>query len=173
MAADHLLQRGITGLSLSQLAKDIGSNNRMLLYYFGSKDKLFAAAVREAYARTPGLRDLMDALRRDDDLRETLCAGWRMLRAEENVRYMRLFFEAFGAAVRDPQAARPLLDDIARDWPRGLTAAFVAHGYSREDAAAAAVQLSALWRGLQFSLLEGVDVDILDAAHDRAIAALF
>jgi len=50
---------------------------------------------------------------------------------------------------------------------------FAEHGYSHEEAELAMLQLLALWRGMQFSLLSGLDVADLDAAHDAAVRQLF
>jgi AcrR family transcriptional regulator len=174
LAAAYMLERGVSGISLSRLAKDIGSNNRMLLYYFGSKDELFSAALRTAYASFPELQGLMAELQAPGgDLHGRIDRGWRALRASENLPYVRLFFEAFALAARDPAANGAQLADIASDWPLGLTRMFASHGYGDAEAREAATQLLALWRGLQFLLLEGTDVRELDRAHDHAVAAMF
>lgn len=174
LAADYMLQHGISGISLSRLAKDIGSNNRMLLYYFGSKDELFTAAIRTAYARFPGLHGLMAGMQEPgSELLPKLGAGWRTLRAEENRPYLGLFFESFAIAARDPQSNRAQLAEVGAEWPRELARLFVAHGYGEPAAHEAATQLLALWRGLQFLLLEGSAVRELDRAHDRSVEALF
>lgn len=172
LVADHMLEHGISGVSMSKLAKNIGTNNRMLLYYFGSKDQLFAAALATAYDRFPGLRGLMIGLGEGDDLAVQLKAGWRVLRAEQNRPYVRLFFETFALAVRDPDQNRATLVDVSSEWPLGLRAAFARHGWSPDRGALLALQVLAVWRGLQFSLLEGVDAPTLDASHDAAIDAL-
>ncbi|KAA9152452.1 TetR/AcrR family transcriptional regulator [Microbacterium lushaniae] len=173
LAAEHMLTHGVSQLSLSQLARAIGSNNRMLLYYFDSKEALFAAALRRAYEGMPAEGALLAHLQRPGDLRVQLGEAWRLLRAPENVPYIRLFFEAFGTAVRDPDGNRSQLTDIATVWPGEFQRAFVVHGYPEGEAEAATSRLLALWRGLQFALLEGVDTDTLDDTHDRAVAALF
>ncbi|MFG6444606.1 TetR/AcrR family transcriptional regulator [Microbacterium sp. P07] len=174
LSADYMLEHGIGGVSLSRLAKDIGSNNRMLLYYFGSKDELFTAAILEAYRRFPGLHGLMTALQEvGGGLEERVGYGWRTIRAAENRPYIALVFESFALAVRDPESNSTQLAAVGSEWPRGLTRLFATHGYDPERAQLAAVQLLALWRGLQFLLLEGSGVSELDNAHDRAIAAMF
>ena len=43
LVGDLILAEGVSTLSLSGVARSIGSNNRMLLYYFGSKEDLLAA----------------------------------------------------------------------------------------------------------------------------------
>ena len=40
--AAHVLEHGLTGLSLRPLAKAAGTSDRMLIYHFGSKDRLVA-----------------------------------------------------------------------------------------------------------------------------------
>ena len=42
LLAAHVLERGIAGLCLRPLAKAAGTSDRMLLYHFGTKDKLVA-----------------------------------------------------------------------------------------------------------------------------------
>lgn len=173
LAADHMLAHGVSGVSLSALAKRIGSNNRMLLYYFGSKDALFSAALAEAHTRFPALRELPRVLAADGDVGAVLISAWRAVRAEQNLPYIRLFFETFGIAARTPEQNRTQMSALSAEWPGALTALFLRHGRSGEEADRAALQVLGLWRGLQFSLLEGVAVADLDRAHDTAIETLF
>lgn len=173
LVADHMLAYGVAGLSLSQVAKAIGSNNRMLLYYFKTKDGLFLAALADAYERMPGGSRIIGVLQEPGDLAAHLCDAWRLLRAPENVPYIRLFFEAFAMSVRDPAGRRERLRQVSANWPRHIHDAFVQHGYSDRQADIAAAQLLAVWRGLQFALLEDVDTATLDATHDRVVEALF
>lgn len=48
-AADHVLRRGLIGLSLRPLAAAIGTSDRMLLYHFRDKDDLVATVLRVVY----------------------------------------------------------------------------------------------------------------------------
>lgn len=43
--AAHVLQSGLGGLSLRPLAKSAGTSDRMLLYHFGSKERLVTALL--------------------------------------------------------------------------------------------------------------------------------
>lgn len=172
-AVDVVLERGLVGLSLSALARAIGSNNRMLLYYFGSKDELLTEAVQRAYLRFPELAGLIPSLYGEDPLEALLRAGWRRLRQPANLPYLRLFFDVLTAAVRDPGEHPAQLEVLHRHWPAGVQEAFVAHGWPQPAARRATVQLLALWRGLQVELLTGGDAAELDAAHDAAVASLF
>jgi AcrR family transcriptional regulator len=42
LLAAHVLEQGLAGLSLRPLAKAAGTSDRMLIYHFGSKDRLVA-----------------------------------------------------------------------------------------------------------------------------------
>ena len=43
--ANHVLEHGLSGLSLRPLAKAAGTSDRMLIYHFGSKDALVEALL--------------------------------------------------------------------------------------------------------------------------------
>ncbi|MBB2976035.1 AcrR family transcriptional regulator [Microbacterium endophyticum] len=172
-SVDVILERGVMNVSLSQLARAVGSNNRMLLYYFSSKDRLFTEAIRAAYDRYPRLHGLMPGLQEPGPMSDALKHGWRQLRHAENLPYITLFFEALAAAARDPDANPAHLEVLATHWPSQIQSAFVLRGYSADAAATAAVELMALWRGLQFALISGTPVEILDLAQDSAVDALF
>lgn len=47
----HVERHGLLTLSLRPLAADIGTSDRMLIHYFGSKDKLIAADAAVANQR--------------------------------------------------------------------------------------------------------------------------
>ena len=47
--ADYILENGLSDLSLRPLASGVGTNPRMLLYYFESREKLIIAAMNEVY----------------------------------------------------------------------------------------------------------------------------
>jgi len=173
LATDYVLEHGVAGVSLSRLAQSIGSNNRMLLYYFGSKEQLIAAATSAAYDRFPALHGLLPGLREGGELTELIERGWRRLRDPENAAFLTLFFEVFALAARDPDDHRAHLGVLAAHWPAEMRHVFAEHGYSHEEAELAMLQLLALWRGMQFSLLSGLDVADLDAAHDAAVRQLF
>jgi AcrR family transcriptional regulator len=49
--ADHVLEAGLAGASLRPLAKAAGTSDRMLLYYFASKDEILAETLGRIAAR--------------------------------------------------------------------------------------------------------------------------
>ena len=57
----YLVKHGIADLSLRPLAKAVGSSPRVLLYYFGSKEKIVAKALAEIRDRQRTTYDQMQA----------------------------------------------------------------------------------------------------------------
>ena len=53
LVAGYCIEHGVADLTLRRVAEAVGSNNRMLLYYFGSKEQMIATALVAAGARFP------------------------------------------------------------------------------------------------------------------------
>lgn len=51
LVTDHVLERGLVGLTLRPLAAAIGTSDRMLIYHFGNRDSLISAVVARAGER--------------------------------------------------------------------------------------------------------------------------
>jgi AcrR family transcriptional regulator len=170
LIADHLLERGVSEVTLRGIAAAVGSNNRMLLYYFGSKEQLVADGIAEAAGRFPMFARALAGLRgRRQPIADWLDAVWRDISDEANTPYLRLFFELFGLAAHRPDRYRPFLESVGSDWVEQVSRSFVADGVPAADARDLAIEVVALWRGLQFALLSGADRAALDRSH--AVAA--
>ncbi|WP_345574566.1 TetR/AcrR family transcriptional regulator [Nonomuraea rosea] len=168
-----MLQNGSAAATLRELAKAAGSNNRMLLYYFGSTENLVKEALDAALLQYPSMKDLDRHISRlDIPLDERLRETWRAVCREENLPYLRLLFESVGLAVHQPERIPGLLRHFGHDWVTTATAALQNDGLAHGDANALAREIVALWRGLQLDLLATGDVDGVTAVHDRAAAAI-
>lgn len=170
LAADHVLEHGITQLTLRSLGAAIGSNNRMLLYYFGSKEQLVTRALLAAVPRFPALAGALRALDDAGPLADRLDACWGAIADPANLPFQRLFFEVFGAAAHQPGRFDEFLARVGRDWSATVAAALRAEGAPAADAALLGREIVALWRGLQFDLLSTGDRAALAAAHGAAAA---
>ncbi|MGP4043040.1 TetR/AcrR family transcriptional regulator [Streptomyces sp. 2A115] len=158
LSADHILAHGIAGLSLRGIGKAVGSNNRMLLYYFGSKEELIAAALGEAGGRFPLLEQVFALLDdHDQPLRTRLEAAWELLSADENLPFHRVFFEALGLAGYQRGRFDAFLDAVATTWRGRVVTALRAEGVPAAEADDLARELVSLWRGLQLDLLTAGD----------------
>ena len=173
LVVDHVLAHGTSGLSLSGLARTIGSNNRMLLYYFGSKEQLVDEACRLAVDRFPRVAGALQLLAADGPLEDRLHAVWSAVAHPDNTPFLQLFFERYGVALRDPPGHTAFLERMGiAGWPAEVAAALRAEGFSGADARRCALELVALWRGLQLAVLSGVPRRELDAVHGGAVRRL-
>lgn len=164
--ADHVLEHGATDLSLSELARAVGSNNRMLLYYFGSKEEALRQAILIAFARFPHLEGALVRLADGDlPLRERLVRAWQDITHPDNLPFLALFFQSFGVALYHPERNRELLGRLGDEWVEDVRRVLAAEGVEPEQALRLATQLVAEWRGLQFALLSGADRAVLDASY--------
>jgi AcrR family transcriptional regulator len=172
LVADHILANGVGSLTLRGLSRAVGSNNRMLIYYFGTKEELISLGVVEVFTRFPRLRRALDALAGEDTLAVRLQRVWSEISAAENLPFLRLFFEAFGLAAHQPARYRPMLENWGTDWTLRVAAAVEAEGVPATDAGRLASEIVALWRGLQFALISGAAAAELDAAHWDAMRSI-
>lgn len=87
--ADHLLAHGLPA-SLAALATSAGTSPRMLIYHFGTRERLLREALQQA--RTRQLAFFREALAlRDEPYTRTLERAWRTLTGPEGAPFLRLF----------------------------------------------------------------------------------
>jgi AcrR family transcriptional regulator len=111
-AFDYVLENGISDLSLRPLAASLGTQAPVLLHHFGTKEHL----VEELLGR---VRDRLRARGRSAEAethRSGLPTVWTWLSDPEQAPLMRLFFEAYGLALRHPDRYSDFLDHAVRDW---------------------------------------------------------
>jgi AcrR family transcriptional regulator len=120
-----VLERGIGEFGLRGVAKAVGTSDRMLLYYFGSKAALIEAVLDRISER---LGEFLIADSRGGPLGapELLAATWAILRASELTPFMRVWAEvnARGSRGEEPFhtfSARTV--EVWRQWIAGRLAA--------------------------------------------------
>ncbi|WP_326837799.1 TetR/AcrR family transcriptional regulator [Amycolatopsis rhabdoformis] len=169
LTRELILERGVIGLSLSEVARSIGSNNRMLLYHFGSLDALLAAAVDEIVGGTELLDRLAGLLNEPGRVVDRLGAAWAHLAEPARRPHLRVFFARFGMAVDQPERDAEFLRQVRERWTAVVADALREDVRNPDDTAVAVV---ALWRGLQVQLICGEDEDRLAAVHSAAVTGL-
>ncbi|MDX6315388.1 MAG: hypothetical protein QOF44_4852 [Streptomyces sp.] len=169
LTADYVLEHGVAGMTLRRLGQTIGTNNRMLLYYFGSKEELISAALIEAGRRFPVLARAF-ALLEDQQrpLIDRITAAWDAVAAAENLPFHRTFFEVLGLAVHQRGRFDAFLGAVGTDWRDQVAACLRRDGVPAPLADDLARELVALWRGLQLDLITSGD----RAGTDRTNAAV-
>jgi AcrR family transcriptional regulator len=171
LIADYCLENGVGDLTLRSVGHAIGTNNRMLLYYFSSKENLIAEGLAEAVSRFPGIVGTLDLLdNHSQPLEVRLDKAWAALSAE--MVPMRLFFEVFGLAAHHPGRFDNYLRIVGQEWTDRVAKALRADGVPAADARLLGREIVALWRGLQFDLISSGDRRAIDATHFAAARSL-
>ncbi|MCU1480708.1 MAG: hypothetical protein JWQ19_1494 [Subtercola sp.] len=170
---DYVLEHGVTQLTLRSLAAAVDSNNRMLLYYFGSREELIVTALAGAETRFPSMTHVITNL--DDESRsldDRLLAAWQTISDPANLPFHRLFFEIFGLAGFEQQRFTAFLGEVGSQWIEHVAAVFEHSGVEAARATRFAHEVVALWRGFQATLLTGGDPAVIDRAAREATRAL-
>lgn len=171
LARDHILEHGVVDLSLSGLARSIGSNNRMLLYHFTSLDQLLAAAIDEVLDRGMLVARLAELMANESSAGERIAAAWRHISDPDRLPHLRIFFARFGMAADRPDRYPPFLERTRTEWT-GAVAAALADDDRIADPVRMAMAIVSVWRGLQVLLIAGDPPHAVDAAHTVAMQAL-
>jgi AcrR family transcriptional regulator len=160
---DVLRQTGFSQLSLREIAAEVGTSHRMLIYHFGSREGLLTAVTREVEARQ---RTLMSTAY-DAGLPplEAAAAYWAQT-VEAASRYGPLFFELTAHAMQGKEHAVALRDELVASWLPGVTELCVAIGIPEDEAPTYARLALAAARGLLHDLLVTGDRAEVDVAHD-------
>jgi len=148
-AVDYVLSNGVGDLTLRPLAKALRTNARMLVYHFGSREGL----MRQILA---GLRERGDARiqawlrsgKKPRTLPEFLHWYWKQMSASRARPAVRLIFELYALALRNPREYPGVLEDPLAHWQMLIEKA----GIASEVNAAEATLLLAATRGLLLDL---------------------
>lgn len=130
--AQHLLVHGFRDSGIRALASSVGISDRMLMYYFETKDLLISEAMMSIAA---GLQEGLDALvpaknATGAQILETLVAAGR---SDEVKPLLRLFFEVVGRAMRNEEPYRTTAQLILRNWRAWLESKLRAEQRHRVD----------------------------------------
>lgn len=114
-AVEHVLREGVATLSLRPLAAALGTSDRMLLYYFGTRDELLAAVLDTVGEQ---LRTGLTGALPDGPVApgRLLPALWSSLEAAGAEAHVRLYLEVSGLAARGRQPFADLARRVAEDW---------------------------------------------------------
>jgi AcrR family transcriptional regulator len=168
-AIAYIAERGLTDLSLRELAAAIGTSHRMLIHHFGSKEGLWVEVIRTVEKQQ---REALPDVIPDPtaDLAEVMRVWWRHISDPSLWPNERLFFEIYGQALQGRPGTTELLDGIVESWLEPAIAIYMAYGMD-EPAARAMGRLGiAVTRGLLLDLLATGDRAGVDAALETWIA---
>src|SRR3954469_7215661 len=166
---EHIATRGVSDLSLRELAAAIGSSHRMLIHHFGGREGLLVAVVQAVEQRQ---RDSLQDVIPDPEASpaDAMRAWWRHISDPQLWPNERLFFELYGQALQGRPGTTELLDGIVDAWLEPAASALEAYGLA--DGTPLARLGIAVTRGLLLDLLAtGAHAEV-DAAMEAYIALL-
>jgi AcrR family transcriptional regulator len=165
----HVLDRGISALSITSLAAAAGTSARMLVYHFGSKDQLVTEVLREARRRQQALFGELLQPRSGVPYPGVLRAAWRELTSPAAMPYHRLFRELHDLPT-ESSPWRGFPAHATDEWLAVVIGGLQAAGY--EDPQVAATLIVAAARGLLLDLQITSGRERANAAFDALIDLL-
>ncbi len=159
-AVEHALDKGIVDRSLREIASEIGTSHRMLIYHFGSREGLLVAVVREVERREHEMI-AWGSFTADDARREWGRLIDPSLRGQE-----RLFFEIYVHALRGRPGTDGFLEEALEGWISPMVAALTKSGMERDEAQVVARLGLAVTRGLLLDLLASGDSSGVTRAYE-------
>ena len=164
----YLIRHGLADLSLRPLARALGTSDRMLLYYFGTKEGMVAEALA-LDERRPLLqaRDLLEGTGSPQDparLRRFMEAVWEQFGAPDLRAALPLYLEIMTAGLLHPDRYGPVMRDVLTEWTGLLGSAFRDLGMTEVRARTEATVLVDATFGLLVASLADGDRDRTDAA---------
>jgi AcrR family transcriptional regulator len=158
---DVLRQTGFSQLSLREIAAEVGTSHRMLIYHFGSREGLLAQVVARIEADT---RVLLTDLSAEGSIFDASREFWARITTPEMLPAQRLFFEIYVQALYGRLWTDAFRESVISAWEGPLITLFEQAGV--DDPAAYARLGLAVTRGLGLDLLMTGERDRVDAAME-------
>jgi len=118
-AADYVLSHGLGDLTLRPLAKALKTNARMLVYHFGSREGLMREVLRCVREREDArIQAWFDAGKSPRTLPQFLRWFWRRSTASRRRPAIRLLFELYALALRNPRRYPGVLENPLSYWQK-------------------------------------------------------
>jgi AcrR family transcriptional regulator len=163
----YLEQNGLIGLSLRPLGAALGVSPRTLLYHFGSKEQLLAEALNASAALRAAVEEFAST---EQPLFDRIRQLWKRTTEPASRPYLRLFFEVYAAALREPRKYAAFRSSVVHRWLDLVTPMLEAEGLTRAQARTTATELLALHHGSTLDLLVSGDRNRVTAAYLARIA---
>jgi len=156
----YLIRRGLIGLSLRPLARALGCTPRVLLYHFGSKERMVVEVLAQVRQRQRAAYGQIEGASFGDACHTI----WKRMTAPDSEPLFRLFFETYGMALRQPRLYKAFLDDTIEDWLDLISSDFGPDPKQRHQARVFATVVLAGLRGFMLDFCATHDRKRLDRA---------
>jgi AcrR family transcriptional regulator len=167
----YLIKHGVAEVSLRPLAKAVKSSPRVLLYYFGSKEELVAAAVMRLRDRQRASFSRMREARYEKPS-DACRAIWWAMSAPEAEQMFRLSLEVYSYALRHPRQFGDYLKSSIEDWLEFLSEPLARKGLDKNEARVFATVVIAGFRGLLVDYCGSRDRERVDRALELWLRSL-
>lgn len=167
---EYIVKHGLAGLSLRPLGAAVKSSPRMLLYYFGSKEKLISEVLAEIRLRQQ--TDFADAVSASGSRKERFLRVWNSWTGPRMEPLGKFWFGVYALALQNPELYSDFLKRFTSDWLPAYEQAFIAAGFTRERARSLASVSLAAMRGLQLDLLASGERTRINAAFEELLRLL-
>ncbi|MFF0449562.1 TetR/AcrR family transcriptional regulator [Streptomyces sp. NPDC004609] len=167
-AVAHVGERGMGDMSLRSLAGAIGTSHRMLIYHFGSRERLLAEVLQRLRAEE---QRVYFAEAPHTTRAQLLRSLWELYSSPASRGRTGNFFYVLGLAAQEPESYREFLDSLA-DWTRILGEQGLREGLDEKRAASEAYLLAWSLRGLLLDLVTSGDRARVQDAFDVLCASL-
>ena len=160
-AVAHVLERGLSDLSLRPLAEAIGTSARMLIHHFGSKEALLDAiltVIEERYLA------LLASGSENGDPVTNLEHFWKTLTSGQVDHAVRLIFEVWGQALERPEGFESFLSSLVGPWVAQLEAGLDRYGIPKAKRKTLSTLIVSTFFGLLLTRLTTGDGKQADAA---------
>ena len=111
---EYLLKNGVGTFSLRPLADAIGTNARMLIYHFGSKEQLIVGAL--TLAQTKQIAMLSSSPEAEASTKAELMSLWRWFTSETFIPFVKLLFEVEMQAINGNALYTEFANQTLNGW---------------------------------------------------------
>jgi AcrR family transcriptional regulator len=120
-ALEAAFDDGISQLTYGRLAKRLGVSDRIIVYYFPTKDDLITAVLETMGARLRGVLDRAFTTAAPDHV-ELARRAWPLLARPESDPIFRMYFEAVGLAAAGTTPYSTLAPHLLEGWTQWVCA---------------------------------------------------
>jgi AcrR family transcriptional regulator len=168
---EHVLEYGVSDLSLRAVARSVGVSHATLLRHFGSKDGLLAAVLDRIRTDVAAGVSRVVAGGRQQRPADDVRSMWQALCEPAAQRQFRVLFELVGRPG-SADFSQGLESLIVSSWTELIVQRLVLDGWSPVDAQPVATLLLAQFRGLQLDLMVTGDRRRVDQAIELSLGLL-
>lgn len=168
LVTDHVLERGLIGLTLRPVAAAIGTSDRMLIYHFGDRDSLVSAVLERSTERAIAA---VDALPAAPTVRSAVNRLWAAYRVEPLHSCLDVYCQAAASGLIGQE---PYLSDARASnerWAASLRDYFVRCGAPPRRVARLVTLVDSALYGFHLDLATDRPDELARGVDDLAVAA--